>query len=590
MLQPEAGGYHAGLVPSLQVGSLYSLQLDEEEPLFPDPASRFQPEGPHGPSQVVDPHAYRWNDTGFTGLRPTGQVIYELHIGTFTKEGTYRAASAQLPELRHLGVTTIELMPVAEFPGCFGWGYDGVDLWAPTRLYGTPEELCRFVDTAHAHGLGVILDVVYNHLGPDGNFLKAFAPDYFTDRYQNEWGEAINFDGPHSGPVREFFVQNARYWIEEYHFDGLRLDATQSIVDASQPHVIADITRAARDAGHRLGKEVFIVAENEPQETKIVRPYAAHGYDCNALWHDDFHHSARVALTGRHEAYYSDYRGTPQELISALKWGYLYQGQQYFWQQQGRGTPALDLGAPSFVTYLQNHDQVANSATGARLHTLTNPAEFRAMTALLLLAPPTPMLFQGQEFAASAPFLYFADHTPELASVVDRGRREFLAQFPSIAQPAMQRILARASDPATFERCKLDWRERDTHQEIYVLHQDLLRLRHTDRAFSQQRADLMHGAVLADKAFVLRFFCGQGDRLLVVNLGGDLALRPVPEPLLAPPEDADWQHVWSSEHPKYGGQGYGQVYNAGVWHLPARSAHVFSAAAMKATEAAPQDI
>jgi maltooligosyltrehalose trehalohydrolase len=232
---------------------------------------------------------------------------------------------------------------------------------------------------------------------------------------------------------------------------------------------------------------------------------------------------------------------------------------------------------------------VANSATGARIHTLTSPAELRAMTALLLLAPPTPMLFQGQEFAASAPFLYFADHTPALASVVDRGRRQFLAQFPSLARPAMQRVLARASDPTTFERYKLDWRERDQHQESYALHQDLLQLRHTDPAFSQQRADLMHGAVLADQAFVLRFFCGHGDRLLVVNLGGDLALRPVPEPLLAPPADADWQHVWSSEHPQYGGQGCGQVYKAGVWHLPARSAHVYSAAATQGTAAVPRD-
>jgi maltooligosyltrehalose trehalohydrolase len=249
VLKPEAGGYHAGLVESLQAGSLYSLRLDEAETLFPDPASRFQPEGPHGPSQVVDPHAYRWNDTGFTGLRHTGQVIYELHMGTFTREGTYRAAGEQLSELRHLGITTIELMPLADFPGRFGWGYDGVDLWAPTRLYGTPEELCQFVDTAHTHGLGVILDVVYNHLGPDGNYLKAFSPDYFTDRYENEWGEPINFDGQNNGPVREFFVQNARYWIEEYHLDGLRLDATQSIFDASALHVIAESPRPPETPG-----------------------------------------------------------------------------------------------------------------------------------------------------------------------------------------------------------------------------------------------------------------------------------------------------------------------------------------------------
>jgi maltooligosyltrehalose trehalohydrolase len=586
VLQPEEGGYHSGLVKFLHVGSLYSLRLDEEETLFPDPASRFQPEGPHGPSQVVDPHAYRWSDTGFTGLRHTGHVIYELHIGTFTRAGTYRAACEQLPELTHLGITTIELMPLADFPGRFGWGYDGVDLWAPTRLYGMPEDLCRFVDTAHTHGLCVILDVVYNHFGPDGNYLKAFSPDYFTDRYENEWGESINFDGQNNGPVREFFIQNARYWIEEYHFDGLRLDATQSIFDASEPHVIAEITQAARTAGRVLGKDVFMVAENESQEAKIARPRTANGYDCNALWHDDFHHTARVALTGRHEAYYNDYRGTPQEFISALKWGYLYQGQYYSWQQQCRGKAALDLEARHFVTYIQNHDQVANSATGERLHKLTSLAELRTMTALLLLAPPVPMLFQGQEFAASAPFLYFADHKPDLASLVDRDRQKFLEQFPSVAQPDTRRLLARPSDPATFERCKLDFSERQKHQEMYALHRDLLQLRHNDPAFSQQNADLMHGAVLSDRAFLLRFFCAQGDRLLLVNLGGDLELRPVPEPLLAPPEDKDWQHVWSSESTKYGGKGFGQVYSAGMWQLPARSANVFAAAVAQDAETA----
>ena len=321
-------------------------------------------------------------------------------------------------------------MPVADFPGRFGWGYDGVNLFAPTRLYGRPDDFRQFVDQAHANGLAVILDVVYNHIGPDGNYLAAFSDAYFTDRYLNEWGEAINFDGPDAGPSREFFIANAGYWIDEYHLDGLRLDATQQMFDSSPTHILTEIGQRVREMAR--GRATIISSENEPQETKIVRPVEQGGYGLDALWNDDFHHSAMVALTGRNEAYYTDYHGTPQELISAVKYGYLYQGQHYSWQKQRRGTPALDLAPSVFVSFIQNHDQVANTARGERVHTQTSPGRYRAMTALMLLAPATPMLFQGQEIAASAPFLYFCDHDPELASMVKAGRTEFLRQFPSI--------------------------------------------------------------------------------------------------------------------------------------------------------------
>jgi maltooligosyltrehalose trehalohydrolase len=573
LLQKDADGYHSGIARFLSAGSSYGLRLDGEARLYPDPASRFQPSGPLGPSAVVDP-SYDWRDAGFQGLGRKGLVIYELHVGTFTREGTYRAAAAQLKELAELGITAIELMPLADFSGRFGWGYDGVDLWAPTRLYGEPDDLRSFIDSAHRHGIGVILDVVYNHLGPSGNFLKQFASAYFSDRYDNEWGEPLNFDGPDSGPVREFFVQNARYWIEEFHFDGLRLDATQSLFDASEPHVVAEIVAAARAAGAAQGKAVFIVAENEPQNPRLVRSLERGGYGGDALWNDDFHHTARVALTGRHEAYYSDYRGTPQELISALKWGYLYQGQHYFWQNGRRGQPALDLEATQFVTYLQNHDQVANSLGGERLDRLTSPAQLRALTALLLLAPPTPMLFQGQEFAASAPFLYFADHEPDLSKIIDRERRKFLSQFPSAAT-AGDDCFAVPSAPTTFERCKLDFGERVTHAAVYALHRDLLRMRRERPAFAQQRSDRLHGAVLSDSALCLRFCCEEGDTLLLVNLGADLELLPVPEPLLAPPASGEFRLLWSSEDPHYGGKGTGQPYAEGRWRLPAHSALVF---------------
>jgi maltooligosyltrehalose trehalohydrolase len=505
-------------------------------------------------------------------VRPQEVVLYEMHIGTFTREGTWAAAERELPELARFGITCLEVMPVAEFPGAFGWGYDGVDLFAPTHLYGAPDAFRRFVDRAHEVGLGVILDVVYNHLGPDGNYLKQFADQYFTDRYTNDWGEAINFEGPESGPVREFFLANAQHWIAEYHLDGLRLDATQDVKDASPEHILAAIARTVRQAGG--GRATYLVAENEPQHVRLVKPPERGGYGLDALWNDDFHHTAIVALTGRKEAYYNDYCGTPQELISAVKYGYLYQGQRYSWQEQRRGTSGLHLPRTAFVHFIQNHDQVANSARGERVHTQTSPGAFRAMTALLLLAPATPMLFMGQEFCASAPFLYFADHTPELARAVKKGREELLAQFPSLAAPELMEGIPDPSAPETFRRCKLDFAERTEHAAGYALHDDLLRLRREDPVFSSQGSP--DGAVLGAQAFVLRFFAPDGDdRLLLINLGHDLRLVPAPEPLLAPPEERRWEVLWSSESPRYGGSGAPPAEDEeGGWLIPGHAATV----------------
>jgi maltooligosyltrehalose trehalohydrolase len=574
-LQPEANGYFAGQTPLARAGTLYRFQLDGGPELFPDPASRFQPQGPHGPSQVIDPAAFAWTDTGWKGVGREGQVVYEMHVGTFTRPGTWEAAGRELGELADLGITVLEVMPVAEFPGRFGWGYDGVDLFAPTRLYGTPDDFRRFVDRAHAAGLGVILDVVYNHVGPDGNYLEQFSEDYFTDRYPNEWGEAINFDGEHSGPVREFFVANAGYWVDEFHLDGLRLDATQQVFDGSPEHVLAAVARRVRDAAR--GRATFLVAENEPQHAKLVLPPERGGYGLDALWNDDFHHSALVLLSGHNEAYYTDYRGDPQEFISAVKWGYLYQGQRHKWQKKRRGAPALDVPPAAFVTYIQNHDQIANSARGYRCHLLASPGCCRAMTALLLLGPGTPMLFQGQEFAASAPFYFFADHKPELAALVCKGRAHFLAQFPSIAVPEVQACLPDPADPATFERCKLDFSERQTHPEAAALHRDLLRLRKTDPVFAAPRPRGLDGAVLGPEAFVLRYFGGEaGDRLLLVNFGRDLPLDPAPQPLLAPPEGETWRVIWSSEDFAYGGHGTPPVETEEGWRLPGHAAVVLT--------------
>ncbi len=570
-LQAENDGYFSGLVSGVATGSLYRFRLDGEATLFPDPASRAQPQGVHGPSQVVDPTSFPWTDRGWHGVERLGQVLYEMHIGTFTPEGTWQAAMKELPELATLGITVLEIMPVAEFPGRFGWGYDGVDLFAPTRLYGEPDDFRRFVDHAHAAGLGVILDVVYNHLGPDGNYLGQFSPHYATALHATEWGEAINFDGAHSGPVREFFIANAGYWIEEFHLDGLRLDATQRIFDSGPEHILAAITDRVRLAAK--DRHTFVSAEADHQDARIVRTRAQGGYDLDGVWNDDFHHSARVALTGHTEAYYSRYRGTPQELLSAVKWGFLYQGQRSRGMKVPRGTPALDLRPTAFVTFLENHDQVANSSDGRRLHAQTDPRQYRALTALFLLSAGTPLLFQGQEFASSRPFLFFADHHEELAKLVAKGRAEGLCEFPRIATAAIQAQLALPHDLLTFQRSKLDHSERQLHAQAYALHRDLLQLRRKEPLFQRRMSGVVDGAVLGPEALALRFFGdGAGDRLLLVNLGRDLDLDPAPEPLLAPPEGRDWRIMWSSEDPRYGGGGTPPVQGDDGWRLLGRAA------------------
>lgn len=574
-LDPEEGGYFSGEVDAC-VGDRYGYRVNRSERLFPDPASRFQPDGPHRLSEIIDPGTFEWTDGGWQGVSLPGQIVYELHIGTFTPAGTWAAAERELPELADCDISVIEMMPVAEFDGAFGWGYDGVDLFAPSHLYGRPDDLRRFVDRAHAAGIAVILDVVYNHLGPAGNYLRVFSPAYFTNRYENEWGDAINFDGYDAGPVREFFTGNAAYWIDEFHFDGLRLDATQQIFDHSSRNVMTMIGERVRKAAG--GRSTIVVAENEPQDSRLVRPLAQHGYGLDALWNDDFHHSAMVALTGRAEAYYSDTTGHAQEFISAAKYGYLFQGQYYHWQRKRRGTASLDIAPWRYINFLQNHDQVANSARGLRGHPMTSPSRWRAMTALLLLLPGTPMLFQGQEFSASAPFLYFANFDRELSHAVRKGRAEFLRQFQSVTGYEQARQLDDPGDPQTFARCKLDFAEREMNAGAYALHRDLIRVRRENAAFSAQRAAGVDGAVLGERAFALRYFAeAPGDeRLLIVNLGPDLNRSSFAEPLIAPPPRRDWHVQWSSEDARYGGAGLADVWKQGRWRIPAECAIVLA--------------
>ena len=571
--QSEKNGYFSALVPDAGEGSYYRFRLDGSDRLLPDPASRFQPNGPFGASLVVSPETFEWTDGDWPGIKMAGQVIYEMHVGTFTQEGTWEAASRELPELKELGVTLLEIMPVADFPGRFGWGYDGVNLFAPTRLYGHPDDFRRFVDAAHGCGVGVILDVVYNHLGPNGNMLREFSPDYFTDRYEGEWGEPINFDGDNSGSVREFYLANVRHWFEEYHVDGLRLDAVQGIHDCSDPHIVREIVETGRRAAGK--RSVAIIAENEAQQVRLLKPTEEGGYGLDAVWNDDFHHSAMVALTGHNEAYYTDYLASPQEFVSLAKYGFLYQGQLYKWQGKRRGSPTFGLPRWAFVNFLQNHDQIANSGKGLRCHLITSPGRYKALTALLLLGPGTPMLFQGQEFAATTPFFYFADHPEEVAVHIQQGRTEFLRQFRSLAVPEIQARLPDPVDPSTFVRCKLNAMERQEHAHYYQLHRDLLNLRRHDSVLSQADHLEIDGAVLGPEAFVLRYFGPeQRDRLIVVNIGRDLHLDPAPEPLLAPPEGSRWRILWSSEDPKYNGSGTAPLDSEENWWIPGSAAVV----------------
>jgi len=417
----------------------------------------------------------------------------------------------------------------------------------------------------------VILDVVYNHLGPDGNYITQFSPRYVSEQ-ATEWGNALNFDGDDSAPVREYFLTNARYWIEEFHFDGLRLDATQQIFDSSDPHILTEIGATVRDAAR--GRKTIVVAENEPQCSSLVRPVRDGGSALDALWNDDLHHTARVAVTGRVEAYFTGYTGNAQELVSAAKYGFLYQGQWYEWQKHRRGEPSLDLQPSQWVIFTDNHDQIANTGAGRRLHQETSPGRARTLTALLLLLPSTPMLFQGQEFASSSPFLYFADHNPELAQLVREGRTKFISQFPSIASPDGTSTASDPADPWTFVRCKLDWAERKTNAHALDLHRDLLRLRREDPTLRVRKRRSLDGAVLNERAFVLRFFGSEDDdRLLIVNFGNRLQADSIAEPLLAPPWLKRWETVFSTESMKYGGWGTPPIetLDAG-WQIPAESA------------------
>lgn len=557
-LMPEADGYFAGHIAGLGPGTRYSYSLDGGDPR-PDPASRSQPEGVHGPSEVVDSRAYGWGDAAWRGLPLEDLVIYELHVGTATPAGTFDALIDKLDDLKRLGVTAIELMPVADFPGERNWGYDGVNLYAPSRAYGGPEGLRRLVDAAHGKGLAVLLDVVYNHLGPDGNYLWSYTRDYFTDRHKTPWGDALNFDGPRSRPVRDFFIGNALHWAHEYHIDGLRLDATHAIVDDSPTHVIAELAATVR-ASLPPGRHFLLIAENEENNPGIVRPVggaapslsddpalvAAWGLD--GLWADDFHHEVRVALTGEREGYYADYAGSAEELARTIDQGWFYEGQEAPHTGRPRGAPATEVDPPRFVYCIQNHDQVGNRALGERLSHDVGLAAYRAASALLLLCPETPLIWMGQEWAASTPFLFFTDHNPELGRLVTEGRRKEFARFTAFSGETVPD----PQDPATFARSKLPWEERaqQPHGGVLALYTDLLALRRSHPALRERGRDSFSATPVSGGALLLRRR-GPGDEqlMLAVSLAGAAEFD------LGPATGGGWRVLLDSEAGAYGGEG-----------------------------------
>ena len=474
-MQAMADGWHGLGVEDLAAGTPYAFRVDDG-PAVADPASRFQPRDVNGPSALVDPGSFAWPDDGWRGRPWHEAVVYELHVGTFTAEGTFRAAVERFDFLAELGVTAIELLPLADFAGRRNWGYDGALPFAPDASYGTPEELKRLVVEAHRRGLMVLLDVVYNHFGPDGNHLRRYAPQFFNAAHQTPWGAAINFDGDRAATVRDFFVHNALYWIEEFHLDGLRLDAVHAIADASSPHIVQDIARAVA-AGPGRDRHVHLVLENDRNEARLL----AGPVHATAQWNDDWHHAAHVLVSGETDGYYADYAARPvAHLGRALAEGFAWQGEPSRHRGgEARGEPSAALPPLAFVPFLQNHDQVGNRALGERLHAIADPAALRLATAALLLAPAVPLLFMGEEFASTSPFLFFCDFAGELAQAVRDGRRREFAAFARFADPAARERIPDPGALETFERSKLRWEEasRPGHREWLALYRELLALR-----------------------------------------------------------------------------------------------------------------
>jgi len=470
-LQSATKGYFAGIDPEAQAGDLYLYRFADGSER-PDPASRFQPQGVHGPSCIVDPHGFSWSDADWRGLPLDDYLTYELHVGAFTKEGTFDAAASRLDYLLELGVTAVELMPVAQFPGERNWGYDGVYPFAPQNSYGGPGGLKRLIDACHRKGLAVILDVVYNHLGPEGNYLGCFGP-YFTGRYRTPWGEAINFDGPESDAVRRFFVANALYWASEYHIDALRLDAIHGIFDFSARHILQEVAEEVHGMADQLGRTVLVIAESSLNDRRTVTLPQFGGHGLDSQWNDDFHHALRTLLTGEREGYYVDF-GELSQLTKAFREGFVYSGQYSRFRRRRHGSSSAGIEPSRFVVFCQNHDQVGNRMHGERLGHDAGPEQLKLAAGAVLLSPFLPLLFMGEEYGESAPFPYFIDHgDPELVEAVRQGRREEFAAF------AWQGEVPDPQAETTFLAAKIDPEQRRAgmHRPLFAFYRQLIRLR-----------------------------------------------------------------------------------------------------------------
>jgi maltooligosyltrehalose trehalohydrolase len=542
-LEPAPRGYHVGVLDDVPVGTRYLLRLDDG-PERPDPASRCQVEGVHGPSMVVEP-GFPWTDAGWLGRPLDEYVIYEIHVGTFTDEGTFDAAVRHLDELRDLGVTAVELMPVAQFPGDRNWGYDGVYPFAVQWSYGGPTGLKRFVDACHRRGLAAILDVVYNHLGPEGNYLPEFG-DYLSPSHKTPWGSALNFDGPGSDEVRHLFSSNALMWLEEFHFDALRLDAVHAMVDMSARPFLAELAEEVEERSRALGRPLLLIAESDLNAPRLVRPRASGGYALDGQWADDFHHALHALLTGERHGYYVDY-GEPGQLVRALRDGFVFQGQHSSYRRRRHGDSTAGLPGSAFVVYAQNHDQVGNRMSGDRLAASLSAQDLRLAAGIVLLSPFVPLLFMGEEYGETAPFPFFVSHgDPGLLRAVREGRNREFAQFAWSGEPPDP------GAPATFRSARLNrsLRGRSPHRELLAFYKELLSLRRELAPLARPRREQSRVTHFdRHSALVLRRWEQEEEALVVVAFGTAPVRIPVPA------SGGRWRKRLDSADTRWGGSG-----------------------------------
>jgi maltooligosyltrehalose trehalohydrolase len=565
-MQEPGEGWFELITDAAKQGTQYRFRINGEQEV-PDPAARFQPRDVHGPSEVVDPESFEWHDDEWRGKPWEEAVVYELHVGAFTPSGKFSSVRMRLDYLAELGVTAIELMPVADFPGKRNWGYDGVFPFAPDSSYGRPEDLKRLIQSAHDHGIMVLLDVVYNHFGPEGNYLNSYAPQFFTDRHRTPWGHAINFDGPDSRAVRDFFIHNALYWLTEYHFDGLRLDAVHAILDDSTPHFLTELAETIRN-GMEPDRQVHLILENELNQahllkrTKLCKPEF---YD--AQWNDDIHHALHVLVTGEKDGYYSDHSDRPiGRLGRCLSEGFDYQGEVSFYRNgQTRGERSTGLPPSAFVSFLQNHDQVGNRAFGERITTIANPRAVRTAVSILLLAPSPPLLFMGEEFGVESPFLFFCDFEKNLAPAVAAGRRNEFARFARFNDPAAREGIPDPNAATTFKASKLDWHDlaQPRHQEWLSFYRTLLKLRfqHIVPRLSGSCAMKANYEVQGDRGLKAHWeFPNHSKLTLLTNFGADVmsGIEPPHAPVIYASDEVTndllnkgtlppWSVVWCLE-------------------------------------------